>query len=111
MSGHGRDGPVRQRGSVAVIRRMPPQKGHAQAGTDILLARRQQGTHHQNEDMLPAGRRKAWAPCLQPLAQDLGNGIADISIGMVHHLILRIVTGNGCKAIAATMRRSESDAP
>ena len=85
--------------------------GHAQAGCDGPLARCQQGTHHQNEHMLPAGRREAGAPCLQPLAQDLGNGIADIGIGMVQHPMLRIFTGNGCKAIAVTMRRSESDAP
>ena len=59
--------------------------GHAQAGSDRPLARRQQGAHHQNKHMLPAGRRKAGAPCLQPLAQDLGNGIADIGIGILQH--------------------------
>ena len=48
---------------------------------------------------------------LAAIAQDLGNGIADIGIGMVQHPMLRTFTGNGCKAIAATMRRSESDAP
>lgn len=85
--------------------------GHAQAGSNGPLARRQQGAHHQNEDMLPAGRRKAATPCLQPLAQDLGNGIADIGIRMVQHPMLRIFTGKGGKAIAVTMRRSESDAP
>ena len=84
---------------------------HTQTGSDGPLARRKQGAHHQNEDMLPTGRRKARAPCLQPLAQDLGNGIADIGIGMVQHPMLRLFTGNGGKAIAATMRRSESDAP
>ena len=50
---------------------------------------------------------------LAAIAQDLGNGIADIGIGMVQqqHPMLRIFTGKGGKAIAATMRRSESDAP
>jgi hypothetical protein len=85
--------------------------GHAQAGSDGPLARCQQGAHHQNKHMLPAGCREAGAPCLQPLAQDLGNGIADIGIGMVQHPMLRIFTGKGGKAIAVTMRRSESDAP
>ena len=46
---------------------------------------------------------------LQPPARDLGNGLADIGLGMVQHPVLRIFTGNGCNAIAATMRRSESD--
>ena len=85
--------------------------GHAQAGSDGPLARCQQGTHHQNEDMLPAGRSETGAPRLQPPAQYQGNGVADNGLGMVHHPMLRIFTGNGCKAIAATMRRSESDAP
>ena len=49
----------------------------------VRLPGAQQGAHHQNKHMLPAGRRKAGAPCLQPLAQDLGNGIAYIGIGMV----------------------------
>lgn len=85
--------------------------GHAQAGTDSSLARCQQGFHHQDEDMLPAGRSEAWAPCLQPLAQDLGNGIAVTGIGIVQHPMLRIFIGKGGKTIAPAMRRSESDAP
>ena len=48
---------------------------------------------------------------LQPPAQDLGNGLADIGLGMVQHPMLRIFTGKGGKAIAVTMRRGESDAP
>jgi hypothetical protein len=79
--------------------------------SDGPLARRQQGTHHQDEDMLPTGRRKAGAPCLQPLAQDLGNGIADVGLGMVQHPMLRFLTSKSDKAIAVIMRRSESDAP
>ncbi len=85
--------------------------GHPQAGTDGPLARCQQGSHHQNEYMLPARRSEAGAPCLQPLAQDLGNGIADSGLGMVQHPMLRIPTGTGCKAIGVAVRRAESDAP
>jgi len=62
--------------------------GHAQAGTDGPLARRQQGAHDQNEHMLPAGRREAGAPCSQPLAQHLGNGIAGSDVGLVQHPML-----------------------
>jgi len=53
---------------------------------------------------------------LQPLAQDLWNGIADIGMmasirGVVQHPMLRIFTGKAGKATAANIRRSESGAP
>jgi len=47
---------------------------------------------------------------LQPLAQDLGDGIADDGFGMVLHLMLRILVDTGCKAIAVAVRQSQSDA-
>ena len=61
--------------------------------------------------MFPTWGREAGAPCLQPLPQYLGDGIAGIGIGMVLHPMLRIPTHKGCKTLGATMRRSESDAP
>jgi hypothetical protein len=85
--------------------------GHAQAGRDGPLAWCQQSPHHQNEHMLPTRCCEAGAPCLQPLAQDLGNGVPTIGMGMVQHPMLRIPAGNGGKATAITMRRSESGAP
>ena len=66
---------------------------------------------HQNEHMLPARRGEAATPGVQPLAQELGDGIADNGVGMVQHPMLRILTNPAGKARAATMRRSESDAP
>jgi hypothetical protein len=48
--------------------------GHAQAGSDGPLAGCQQGTHHQNEHMLPTGGTETRAPRLQPLAQYQGTG-------------------------------------
>ena len=78
--------------------------GHAQAGSDGPLARRQQGTHHQNEDMRPAGRSETEAPRLQPPAQYQGNGITDNGLGMVQHPMLRIPTDTGGKAMVVAMR-------
>jgi hypothetical protein len=80
--------------------------GHAQAGADGPLARRQQSSHDQNKDMFPTGRCEAGAQLLEPLAQDLRNGIADGGVGMVQHPMLRIPASTCCKAM--TVRRSES---
>jgi hypothetical protein len=61
--------------------------------------------------MFPAWRSEASTPCLQPLPQYLGDGIANGGFGMVQHPMLRIPTRKGCKPVAGAMRRSESDAP
>ena len=83
--------------------------GHVQAGADGTLARRQQSSHDQNKDMFPTGRCEAGAQLLEPLAQDLGNGIADGGVWMVQHPMLRIPDITCCKAM--TVRRSESGLP
>jgi hypothetical protein len=56
--------------------------------------------------MLPAGRSEASAPCLQPLAQYLGNGIADNGLVLMQHPMLRSPADIGCKAMAVALRRS-----
>lgn len=50
--------------------------GHPEAGADGALARCQHGAHYQDEHVLPAGSSEARAQRLQPIAQDLGDGIA-----------------------------------
>ncbi|GAW37172.1 glutathione-binding protein GsiB precursor [Roseovarius sp. A-2] len=49
---------------------------HSQTGADGALARREDGSHHQNEHMLPAGGREVRAQRVQPMTQDPGNRIA-----------------------------------
>lgn len=83
--------------------------GHAQAGSDGPLVGCQQGTHHQNENMLPTGGGETRAPHLQPLAQYQGNRFADNGLVWVQHPMLRIPTDAGCNAQAVAMRRAESD--
>ena len=77
---------------------------HAQAGSDGPLARCQQGTHHQNKHMLPAGCSETGDSRLQPPAQYQGNGITDNGLGMVQHPMLRIPTDTGGKAMVVAMR-------
>lgn len=78
--------------------------GHTQARSNSALARGQQAAHHENKHMLPTGCSKAGTPRLQPLAQDLGNGIADNGLVLVQHPILRILTEARCNAWAVAMR-------
>ena len=83
--------------------------GHTQARSNSALARGQQAAHHENKHMLPTGCSKAGTPRLQPLAQDLGNGIADNGLVLVQHPKLRILTEARCNAWAVAMRRGELD--
>jgi hypothetical protein len=85
--------------------------GHPQAGTHGPFARCQQGAHDQDKYMLPAWRREASTPCVQPLPQYLRDGIADNGFGMVLHPMLRILVDTACKANALAVRRGESDVP
>ncbi|WP_235210004.1 hypothetical protein, partial [Sphingobium sp. Ant17] len=83
--------------------------GHTQARRNGSFAGGQQAAHHKNEYMLPTGGRKAGTPCLQPLAQDLGDGIADNGLVLVQHLMLGILTEARRNAWAVAMRPVESD--
>ncbi len=62
--------------------------GHTQARRNGPFPRGQQAAHHKNKYMLPAGSRKTATPCLQPLAQYLGDGIADNGLVLVQHSML-----------------------
>jgi uncharacterized protein len=68
----------------------PP--GHAQAGADGALARREQRTHDQDEQVLPGRAGDMRAKRLQPHPKNLGDGIAagGGSDRMVLHPMLRI---------------------
>jgi hypothetical protein len=84
--------------------------GPAQAGGDGPLAGCQQGTHHQNEYMLPTGGSEARAPRLQPKTQYHGNEVADNGVVWVQHPMLRIPTDAGCNAPAVALLVGNADA-
>ena len=73
------------------VRRLDASR-HPQAGADRALARSEDGTHHQNEHMLPTGGREACPQVLQPMTQNPRNRIACRSgeSGMMLHPMFRI---------------------
>lgn len=75
--------------------------GHPQASADGPFTRGQHGAHHQDEHVFPGWRRKARTQRQQPVAQDLGDGIAGTlrDVERMYHPILRIPCRSSCKLV------------
>jgi hypothetical protein len=75
--------------------------GHPQANADGPFARGRHGARHQDGHVFPGWRRKARTQRLQPVAQDLWDGIAGTlrDVETMYHPILRIPCRPSCKSV------------